>query len=277
MKEDISLNFGAIRDSISRLASQEIIKENKNNSLKIFIQRVKKSPVLMKEHLVFKNFEDCKPFVKENLAERFINQNLNILKGINWRDIIKENRDLRIGLLENSHVESNGGAKNDLFNHIQTLIESVTRPGYDQINKSQESYEFILEYLTRKAEPTQVSTEIKDSPDFSNWEFVTKLAINNFNKRYSHLNESEKNIFEMLISEPDKKRNYTEDLKKENIKLIDELLLKENIQINEVKMLEEFKLKLESDKKPDGFTYDDFILAYSELNESLHEMKKAAN
>jgi hypothetical protein len=275
MKEDISLNFGAIRDSVSRLASQEILKENKNNSLKIFIQKVKKSPVLMKQHLVFKNFEDCKPFLKENLAERFINQNLNVLRGINWRDILKENRDLRIGLLENSHVESNGGAKNDLFNHIQTLIESVTRPDYSKINKSQESYEFLLEYLTRKVEDVQTSPETKDSPDFSNWEFITKMAVNNFNKRYAHLGESEKKIFEMLISESDKKKNYIEDLKKENLGLINELL-KVTECIEGVKMLEEFKAKIESDKKPDGFTYDDFILAYSELNESLQEIKKGA-
>ena len=276
MKEDISLNFGAIRDSVSRLASQEILKENNNGSLKTFIQKVKKNPVLIKQHLVFKNFEDCKPFTKENLAERFINQNLSILKGIVWKDIIKENRDLRIIMLENSHVESNGGKKNDLFNHIHTLIESVTRPGYDNINKSQQSYEYLLEFLTRKNDENNISQETKDSPDFSNWEFVTKMAVNNFNKRYSHLNESDKKIFHMLISESDKKQNYIEDLRKENIQLIDELMLSEKLEKDDKNLLKEFKAKLESDQKPEGFEYDDFIIAYHELNENILKIKETA-
>lgn len=78
MKE-ISLNFGAIRDSISRLSSMEILKENTSNTLKTFTNKVKKSPVLLKQHLVFKNFEESRPFAKERLAERFISQNLTIL------------------------------------------------------------------------------------------------------------------------------------------------------------------------------------------------------
>ena len=273
MKE-ITLNFGAIRDSISRLSSNEILKESKTNTLNTFLNSVKKSPVLMKQHLIFKNIEDCKPFTKERLAERFISQNLNLLKGIKWQDVIKENRDLRITLLENSHVESNGGAKDELFNNIHTLIESTTKPGFSKIETEQNAYEYLVTYLTRTPlNESEKSNEKIDNPNLKNWEYVTKLAVNNFNERYSHLNENEKNILNMLLSDDNKKANYVEDLRLENIKIITNLL-KESKNTEQTELLESFKEKL--DKKPEfnSFTADDYILNYSELKESLEIGKK---
>ena len=268
MKE-ITLNFGAIRDSISRLSSIELLKENTTNTLKIFTNKVKKSPVLLKQHLVFKNFEDSKPFTKERLAERFISQNLSILRGLKWQDIVKENKNIRITLLENSHVESNNGKKDELFNSINTLIESVTKPGFSNMEEEQIAYEYVLEYLTRPVVEESVSKEKIDNPDLKNWEYITKLAVSNFNERYSHLNESEKRVLEMLISDDNKKFNYIEDLKNENLKLINNLL-KENKDKDKTNLLENFKEKL--NKTVDSFSADDFIIAYSELNENLKSM-----
>lgn len=268
MKE-ISLNFGAIRDSISRLSSMEILKENTSNTLKTFTNKVKKSPVLLKQHLVFKNFEESRPFAKERLAERFISQNLTILRGLKWQDIVKENKKIRITLLENSHVESNGGKNDNLFDSINTLIESVTKPGFSNIEKEQVAYEYVLKYLTRPVVQEAVSKEKVDNPDLKNWEYITKLAVSNFNERYSHLNESEKRVLQMLLADDNKKLNYIEDLKNENLKLIDNLL-KENKDKNKVNILENFKEKLS--KTADSFSADDFVIAYSELNENLKSM-----
>jgi len=269
--KDITLNFGAIRDSITRLSSQEILKESSSDTLKTFTGEIKKSPVLFKQHFVFKNFEDCKPFTKERLAERFINQNLSILKGVKWQDIISENKKIRITLLENSHVESDGGKKNELFNHIHTLIESVTKPNFSNIAAEQESYEYLLEYLTRPVSEQEVSKEKIDNPDLNNWQFITKLAVNNFNERYSHLNEEEKKVLGMFLADDNKKMNYIEDLKKENLELIDGLL-REAKEIERIKILEGFKDKLSQSRTYDPFSADDFIISYSELKNNLRNM-----
>ena len=269
--KDITLNFGAIRDSVTRLSSQEILKESSSDTLKTFTGEIKKSPVLFKQHFVFKNFEDCKPFTKERLAERFINQNLSILKGVKWQDIISENKKIRITLLENSHVESDGGKKNELFNHIHTLIESVTKPNFSNIAAEQESYEYLLEYLTRPVSEQEVSKEKIDNPDLNNWQFITKLAVNNFNERYSHLNEEEKKVLGMFLADDNKKMNYIEDLKKENLELIDGLL-REAKEIERIKILEGFKDKLSQSRTYDPFSADDFIISYSELKNNLRNM-----
>ena len=269
--KDITLNFGAIKDSIIRLTSQEILKENKNNSFKTFTDSIKKNPVLFKQYLVFKNFENCTPFNKERLAERFINQNLSILKGIKWQDIIRENKNIRITLLENSHVESTKGEKDELFNNIHTLIESITNPNFSNISKEQFSYEYLINYLTRPNTENKKIQEENDNPDLKNWKFVTKLAVNNFNERYSHLNENEKNILKILLSDDNKKINYIEDLKKENLNLINKLI-KETKEDKKIKILETFKNKLNTEFIYDSFSADDFIISYSELKENLNNM-----
>ena len=270
--KDITLNFGAIRDSVTRLYSMEILKESTHNTLKGFTNTVKKSPTLLKQHFVFKNFEECKPFEKERLAERFINQNLAILKGIKWQDVIRENRNLRITLLENSHVESDKGKNNELFNSIHTLIESVTNTAFVNIEQQQLAYEHLVEHLTRPTTSNEVfSKEKTDNPDLKNWEYITKIAVSNFNERYSHLNEDEKKTLSILLAEDSKKINYIEDLKNENIELIDKLL-KETSDNDRKVMLEGFKTKLNNTKNISPFAADDFVISYFELGNTLKSM-----
>lgn len=266
--KDISLNFGAIRDSIARHTTNQILKESKDNTFKVFVESVKKNKTLFKQHIVFKNFEDCKPFKKERLAERFISENLSVLKNVNWFDILKENRDIRIKLLENSHVESNNSKKNELFNHIQNLIESVTKPNYTEIEKSQNSYEYLLEYLTR--EDNVSSLEENESPNLNNWEFITKLAVNNFNKRYNHLNEDDKKAMELFLSSNDKKINKLKDLKENILKKINKSL-NESTDKEEIRLLEDFKGKIMKNGDFKIGDIDEQLLEYHELYNTLNE------
>jgi len=276
MKE-ISLNFGAIKDSVIRLSSAEIIKESKSHTLDTFIQNVKKSPVLSKQQIIFKNFEGCKSFEKERLAERFISQNLILFRNVRWEDIIKENRDLRLTMLSNSHVEATGGKNTKLYESIHTLIESLTKRGFSAWDKEHESYEYILGYLTGKEELSegQKSQETNDGPDLKSWKFITKMAVNNFHKRYEHLNEEEQHVFNILISDDGKKVNYIEDLKSENLELIDNILKEtKESEFDKKELLEGFKLKLENMKNINIITADEYIFSCLELKDALQEIQK---
>jgi hypothetical protein len=271
MMKNITLNFGVIRDTVAKLSTAEILKESNNNVLKSFTNMVKKNPTLLKQHYIFKNIEDAKPFNKERLAERFINQNLAILKGIKWQDVIKNNKNIRISLLENYHVESAGGKKDELFNNIHTLIESVTNPGFINLEAEQKSYEYILEHLTRTISPEEKTNEKNDNPSLNNWQYITKLAINNFNERYSNLEECEKKVLKMLLSDDNKKFNYIKDLKNENLTLIDKIL-KKTKNLEQISLLKEFKEKMNKNNTIDTFIADDYVIAYSELNDKLLTM-----
>src|SRR5271167_3336530 len=104
--KQVSLNFGAIKDTIYRFAGKQFISENSGKStiLDSFLKAIKENPSLKIQYLIFENLEKGS-FNKERLAERYINQNIKLLEGVTWDKVIDINRDMRISLLENCHVE----------------------------------------------------------------------------------------------------------------------------------------------------------------------------
>ncbi len=271
--KNISYNFGAIRDSIAKLSSIELMKENKSLTLDKFIERTSSIPNLKKQQLIYKNIQECKPFAKERLAERFVSQNLSMFKNSKWNDIKFENKQLRFDLLgapDVSHVEAT--VNGDLFECINTLIESASNPGFTDFEGEAKSYSKIIDFLTREVEPINESKENDDSPSIGQaWKYITKNAVNNFNDRYEHLNESEKNILSVLMSENSYKSEFLEDIKNENIKIIDKLL--EGSDKAQFNTLIEFKDKLEKINNISFDSIDEYILECVELRETLNELK----
>lgn len=267
MKE-ISYNFGAIRDSILRLSASELIKESKSNTLDSFMNRIKKSAILHKQQLIFKNLQESKTFEKERLAERFLNQNLQLFANESWNKILEENKTLRKELLDDNHVEAKKDGK--LFESINTLIESITRPGFQDFEREQEAYEYVISHLTRPAiNESDKSSEKTDGPKLINtWQYITKMAFSNFNDRFQHLNEEEKKAFKILISDNDTKLNYLNALKKESIDIINDKL-KEEKEPKMISTLNSFKEKIEriKDVRPDKL--DESIISCLELKDTL--------
>lgn len=274
MMKDISYNFGAIRDSIAKLSSIELMRENKSLTLKSFIEKTNSSPNLKKQQLIFKNIQECKPFEKERLAERFISQNLNMFKNCKWQEILRENINIRKELLGNpdtSHVQ----AKKDgpLFEAINTLIESVTNPSFSNFESESKAYEMIISHLTREVIKEESSTEVDDAPSVSKvWEYITRSAISNFNERYEHLNESEKEVLSVLMSGENNKIEYFEDIKSESIKIINSLIDGDVDKINH-DLLIDFKSKIESMNNIPLNEIDEHILECVELKQSLEDLK----
>jgi pyruvate carboxylase len=133
MTENISFNFGAIRDTITRLSAVELIREQKSVTLDKFLKEIKQSPILTKQQFVFKNIENTKPFTKERLAERFIAQNMQLFKNEKWNDVAAENKRVRKELLDDIHIESR--MDNKLAESINTLIEFNTTSNHLDLNK----------------------------------------------------------------------------------------------------------------------------------------------
>lgn len=272
--KNISYNFGAIRDSVARLSSIELLRENKSTSLDSFIKKTNSSPNLKKQQLIFKSVHECRPFAKERLAERFLNQNLNMFRNTNWQDILRENMDIRKELLGNpdvSHVEA--GECGELFEAINTLIESVSNKAFSDFEREGVAYDLVIEHLTREVKEDAQSKESNDSPSFKEtWKFITKLAVNNFNKRYEHLNESEKQVLSILTSGANDKEEFLNDIKKENLELINNLLENVNTEKSNNEILIDFKEKIERISNVSQIEIDDYILECLDLKQTLKSL-----
>lgn len=275
MAENISFNFGAIRDTITRLSSAELIREQKSVTLDKFLSEIKKSPILTKQQFVFKNIETAKPFAKERLAERFIAQNMQLFKNEKWNNITTENKRVRKELLDDMHIESR--LDNKLAESINTLIEfnsnSIQSDFGKDIEREIEAYDYVIKHLTRSVNESDYSKEKEDNPKLNeSWKFITKVAVNNFNDRYEHLNEDEKKVFSVLIADEKTKISYLSEIKDQNLKMISQLLeTKVDLDSDSKELLEGFKDKLMNMKNVNFVNIDEYILSNLELQSYISE------
>jgi hypothetical protein len=264
-----TLNFGAIKDSVFKFSGYKMLKEGKENDiLKRFLSEVKSKPLLKAQYFFFKNLEEGY-FDKENLAERYLNQNLNLVKNFNWHEILQEHKVLRKLYFPEEFVVLGSVEKRDLYESIATLIESVTKPGYSNFNKSEQAYDFVLNHLTTKKVVSESveSKEKEDMPSVFSWKYVTQKAVNNFNERYSHLDESEKSLLKILMQDEKEKKLYLEHLIKETLTLIESNKKEENNILNEA--LNKFETKIKSIKEKESKNIDEDIMNIQELKENL--------
>jgi len=275
MAQNISFNFGAIRDTITKLSAAELVKKQKSETLEKFLNEIKKSPILTKQQFVYKNIENAKPFAKERLAERFISQNMQLFKNEKWNNVVSENKRVRKELLDDMHIESK--INNKLAESINTLIEFNTNSGLvnfeKEVEREIEAYEYVVNYLTRQVNESEYSKEKEDNPKLNeSWKFITKVAVSNFNERYEHLNEEEKKVFQVLVSDEKTKISYLNELKNQNLKLISQILeTKMDLDSDSKELLESFKSKIESMKNINFVNVDEYILANLELQSNISE------
>lgn len=265
-----TLNFGALKDSVLKFSAHRMLKESKENDLlKSFLLEVKEKPVLKVQYLIYKNLEEGY-FEKENLAERYINQNLNLIRNFNWYKILEEHKTLRKKYFPEEFIVLGSENKRELYESIANLIESATKPGYTNINKSEEAYDFILKHLMNKKTLNEGNKkfEKEDMPNVLSWKYITQKAVNNFNERYSHLNEGEQNLLKVLLQSENEKKLYLKHTIKETLNILEEKkeqeVLKETFDV--------FNKKLNSININETKNIDEDIMNIEELKESLKKL-----
>lgn len=275
----ISANFGALKDTVYTFSAKEMIAENKKKAtiLNKFFKMIQESPLLKIQYLVYKNLENGTS-TKERLAERYINQNLKLMESFKWEDIVKANKDAKLELVGDYAAEVSNG-KEELYEAIHTLIKSVTKSDFSDIDRAQNAFDFIMEHLMKNKsaeKPADIVTEDSEHPKLLSWKFVTRHAVNKFNERYAHLDESEKNLIKILLSTDGDKQSYFTELKQENLEDIEQIL-SENIDEITKTAVTKFKTKLLSlnEDKIARQEIDEAIINMAELRESLNSIKSS--
>lgn len=266
-----TLNFGAIKDSVFKFSAQKMLKEGKENSiLKSFLSEVKSKPMLKAQYFLYKNLEEGS-FEKQSLAERYLNQNLNLVKNFNWHQILQEHKILRKLYFPEEYVVLGTPEKRDLYEAIATILESVTRPGFSNINKSEQAYDVVLNHLMTKKSLNESDNknEKNDMPNVFSWKYLTQKAVNNFNERYSHLNENEQRLLKILLQDEKEKKLHLEHLIKDALELINKRKEKDS---GLKETLEKFEVKIKSINLQESKNIDEDIMNIEELKESLEKI-----
>ena len=247
-------NLGTAKASI-------LSKLNEQATIKGFIGLLRESDLLKTELVILDNIEN-KHIANEDLAIKYIDENIDLLKA---KGYTKENftaeHDKIVPLVEKVGVATS--SRENLHKNIHTLLyESLQGKKSTNVNRLHDSFVFVLEHLKNNK---KVVTESSVLPkDVIVNDFVLVRSIQEFNKKYSTvLSENEMKVLTSIMNNDSKSKKETFSSIKEaalselkNVKT--EIDGKRNLDVNEQREVDQFKTKInESITKVSALEYKD--------------------
>lgn len=213
-------NFGVIKATFNYYLNESDniqIKEILSN----FMGLIKESKLLQTEFQIYKNL-DGKYLSNENLAIKYIDENIKLLSSFTKEDMINENVKL-FPLIEGLPLKISN-TKKSLYEHIHILLfESLKGNNTTDVDKLHESFTFVLEYI--KNNKPQISESTSVDYNLVPKEFLIKKAIEKFNSKYNALTEFDQKIFKTIISEnKDSKLDLLNNIKTDTLESLSTLL-----------------------------------------------------
>lgn len=176
---------------------------NESSLIKNFIGLLKESQILKTELSIIDNIEK-KHIVNEDLAIKYIDENINLLKemGCTKEKFEAENAKF-LSLVEG--VQFSSTSKRNLYENIHILIyESLSGKKPTNVNKLHDAFVFVLEYVkNNKKAVISEGVKLPELPrELVLSDFLVKRAILEFNEKYSAiLSEDELIVLKSVINE----------------------------------------------------------------------------
>lgn len=209
------------------------IEESKKNAFDFF-DVIKKSPILQLEFKVFNNIEG-KYIENDMFAKEYIDNNIKLFEIYTLDEVNAERIKLKKFINEDIINENDERVK--LYVAINNLIDESLKISDDvDVDKIHESFTFVFNHIKN---PKKELIENIDVETIN--EDVIEIAINKFNKKYSSLNESDKDLLKTLIkSNNEEKKSLLEIYKSDTLNIL-EGINKENVQDNINKAIKKIK------------------------------------
>lgn len=213
-----NLNIGIVNLFVSNKFSESYFNNSYLSESKElvsdFVSTIKSSPILQLEFKVFNNIEN--KYIEDDLiASRYIDNNVKLFEIYTIDEINKEHEKLLHFVNEDVTIDQND-EKVQLYNSIQTLINESMLDYVDiDVDKIHESFTQVLNHIKKPKNESEQKTEIIN-------EEVINIAVDKFNKKYSLLNEDDKDLFQKLVKYTDEdKKDLFETYKQRNLKLLE--------------------------------------------------------
>lgn len=209
-------NFGFIKANLANMIAESYINEsNIDQSKKLYwdyLATIKNSPVLALEFVVYKNIEN-KCSKNDATIIKYIDENISLLKKYDYKIIIQENKKL-----DRFYTDGNiDPIKSKLYESIESIIFENTKkiPNIDLIH---ESIENIIDYIKSNKKASDLNESEVVSED------VLKIAVKIYNDKFSNLDETEKKIMKVMVSENEiDKINMFEEIKTQTVDYLESI------------------------------------------------------
>jgi predicted thioredoxin/glutaredoxin len=258
-------NFGKIKNIFNNLMIESIFKKDENSKklFKKYVKTIKESEILKTQFLIYNNIEN-KVDTDQFSVNIFVNENIKLLEKYDKSKILKENNKLS-NLLKN--VKYNVDEEYDLsklHESISNLI-FIKREAANVDKITSEIKNVVTHIVSNKVNQ---DSDIKESFGLP-ISFLSKMLVENFNEKYSFLDESDKEVLNIIINENfEVKKDFYLKIKEECSNLIGENTTNDESYIEKSRQV---KIKLEEDLQT--LTEDNFnkkILKLLELKNNLN-------
>tara|TARA_B100000676_G_scaffold301522_1_gene348838 strand:- start:468 stop:1235 length:768 start_codon:yes stop_codon:yes gene_type:complete len=244
-------NFGSIRTHINRKLSDAYINESAEGKdmFKKYIKLLKEDTNLKNLFFLHKNLEDT-TLSTETAAREFIRENISFFKQEDNESLVTSVN--KVDSLVDGDVDSTV-----LHDAIHTLV--FTERTLETLTVIHEAMDVVSKHILKEKNTTQLTTDDEYKP--VNSDKLIEIAVDKYNKRYSELSETERNIIRLSLLDNEVKETSFDDLVKENLNTIDSKLIDyDEIDVRE--KLKQTKEKLNTMKyNEDSFVDDMFKLS----------------
>jgi hypothetical protein len=234
-------NFGKIKNVFNNLLIEGIIKKDDTTKklFKKYVKTIKESEILKTQFLVYNNIEN-KIDSDSFSANIFVSENIKLMEKYKQSDILKENIKLKNILASESNKLNEDYELSKLHESISNLIFIKKTPKNVE-NVMAEIKSLATHITTNKTKTVTESIELPVG-------VLTNLMVDKYNKKYSTLEESDKETLKILIdNNVENKKNFYMKTLGECIDLVDNLLKESKDEYKE--KLTKVKSKLQEDKE----------------------------
>jgi hypothetical protein len=212
------INYGLLKAALFNKLTESLTKNDEINNAEYidFFQVVKSDAFLQLENILYKNLlNKYIPASEENSAVRYIDENINLFKNFNRKDLKKAHSKLQeFAKKINPNYQPNSGKllkAIDILLYESLQFDKTDVPNIDALH---DAYETVLSHI--KIPKNQSSDSKLSKLKISLKETVLKSAINKFNEKYAHLNEDDRKLIMVLVNPNNKaKQDLFESLKNE--------------------------------------------------------------
>lgn len=207
-------NFGKIKNAFNGLLAESFTTSDDTNKklFKNYFKTINENKALKAQFLVYYNIENK---IEENefKANLFLQENIALLDKFSRKELLEANQKLAEVVSPTISTETT----DDIHENISKLIFlKKTSKNIDQIVEATAK---IIDYM--KNNKKAIVVEAIELPN----SLLSKIMVDNYNERYSELNESEKEILKVLIESTDDEKNIVYNkIKKECLELVNENL-----------------------------------------------------
>ncbi len=251
-------NFGKIKNVFNEIMVEGLIRKDakRKDIFKQYLKLIKENEVLKAQFFIYDNIEN-KVESNELKATIFLQENLALLKKFTKKQIQEANVKLALPILFEQEIAT---SFDELHENISKLI--LTEKNAKNIDAVVEATSFIINYIMNNT-----VKEITEAIELPN-SMISTILVDNYNEKYSDLNESEKELLKALLGSDDvkKKEIYSTTLR-ECIDLIDTKLGNSDVETKD-KLLR-VKDKLLNDKQEINEDYIKNITKMVDLKSSL--------